>query len=349
MSNNGWWTAARLRLACLSGLTRASEASGDGCGVVLRFDRVRPARRERFQPLRGREVTPQFLDGLLRGLAHWNCPVISIDEVCARIAAGGAPGRFVCLTFDGGSRDIATFAYPILARHGVPFTVYLPTAFPDGVGEAWWLALELVMARADRVALLIDDNERRFDTATIAAKIQVFRFLAGWLRTMPPAALTAAIGDLCRRYAVDLAAVTRNAVMDWDELGRLAADPKVTIGSATENYPVLANLPEMVARKEVEKGRSVLQAALGRDVRHFAFPFGDRRSFGAAHTAMVKQAGFAGAMTSIPGVIGSGPVDPLALPRIAWDGRQSSLAGLRVILSGLMPRTANEIGRCRSA
>ncbi|MFT4275012.1 MAG: polysaccharide deacetylase family protein [Rhodopseudomonas sp.] len=345
MSNNGCWTAARLQFAHFSGIARASEARGRGSGVVLRFDRVRPARRQRFQPLRGREITPQFLDALLRALARWNCPVISADEVCARIGRSGAPGRFVCLTFDGGSRDIATFAYPILARHRVPFTVYLPTAFPDGVGEAWWLALEQVIARADRIALLIGDNERQFDTKTVAAKTQVFHFLAGWLRTMPPPALTAAIEDLCKRYAVDLAAVTREAVMDWDELGRLAADPNVTIGSATVSYPVLANLPNAAAETEIAKGRGVLQAALGRDARHFAFPFGDRRSFGAEHVAMAQQAGLAAAMTSIPGVIGPGPVDRFALPRIAWDGRQRSLHALRVVLSGLMPSAARRIGR----
>ncbi|QDL97457.1 polysaccharide deacetylase family protein [Rhodopseudomonas palustris] len=345
MSNNGWWTASRLQFTYFSGLALASEWNGRGAGVILRFDRVRPARRDRFQPLRAREVTPQFLDGLLRALTRWNCPVISIDEASARSARGGSPGRFVCLTFDGGSRDIATYAYPILARHGVPFTVYLPTAFPDGVGEAWWLALEQVIARSDRLALLIDHSERRFDTARHCDKVQVFHFLASWLRTMAPAALTAAIQDLCKRYSVNLAAVTREAVMDWDDIGRLAADPGVTIGSATVNYPVLANLSDVVARKEIAMGRAVLQAALGRDAPHLAYPFGDRGSFGPQHVASAKEQRFASAVTTLPGVIGRGALDPLALPRIAWDGRKHSLRGLRVILSGLMPGAARGIGR----
>ena len=133
--------------------------------------------------------------------------------------------------------------------------------------------------------------------------------------------------------------------MDWDEIGRLAIDPKVTIGSATVNYPVLVNLPDPAAQKEIVMGRAVLQAALGRDASHFAYPFGERSSFGPQHVAMAKEAGFAGAMTSIPGVIGAGPIDPLALPRIAWDGRERSLRDLRVILSGLMPDAARGIGR----
>ena len=53
-------------------------------------------------------------------------------------------------------------AYPVLSKHGVPFTVYLPTAFPDGLGEAWWLALEDMIAREQRISLVIDRKERHF-------------------------------------------------------------------------------------------------------------------------------------------------------------------------------------------
>jgi len=348
LSANGWWAAAALQFGYFSGLARLAEWRGHGGGAILRFERVRGARRDRFQPLRSREITPQLLDRLLRALKRWNCEVISPGEVAERIASGRPRGRFVCLTFDGGSRDVVTNAYPILARHGAPFAVYLPTAFPDGVGEAWWLALEQVIATADRIALVIDHNERRFDTASLADKERVFYFLGSWLRALAPADLTAAIHDLCRRYTVDLAAVTREAVMNWDDVNRLAADPKVTIGSATVNYPRLANLPDAGARKEIEMGRAVLQAALGRDAPHFAFPYGERGSFGPQHLRMAAEAGFASAVTAVPGVIGAaGAVDPLALPRIAWDGRRTSLRDLRVMLSGLMPQAAIGIGRTR--
>ena len=70
------------------------------------------------------------------------------------------------LTFDGAYKDVITAAYPILSRHGVPFTVYLPTAFPDGVGEPWWLALEKIVAKEKRFSLMIDREERHFQIRT---------------------------------------------------------------------------------------------------------------------------------------------------------------------------------------
>src|SRR5204863_375425 len=70
--------------------------------------------------------------------------------------------RFVALTVDGANKDLIDFAYPVLARHDVPFTVYVPTAFPDGVGEAWWLGLERMIARESRVSLMMGEKEQRF-------------------------------------------------------------------------------------------------------------------------------------------------------------------------------------------
>jgi peptidoglycan/xylan/chitin deacetylase (PgdA/CDA1 family) len=344
-SGRGFWTAASLQLAYFSGFSRLAEWRGHGAGVILKFERVRPSRSERFQPLRAREITPDDLDRLLRALRRWNCDVISLDELCARIGGPGSSGRFVCLSFDGGYRDVAIHGYPVLARHQVPFAVYLPTAFPDGVGEAWWLALEQVVARTDRIAMVIDRAERRFDTSTTSDKIEVYRFLARWMRSLPPADLSVAINDLCKRYSVDLAAVTREAAMDWQDVAQLAADPNVTIGSATVNYPVLSNLGDAAAQKEISMGRAVARAALGREVAHFAYPFGDRASFGRKHVQMVEDTGLASAVTALPGVIRPDhALDRHALPRIAWDPRRHSLRALRVMLSGVMPGAAGRLG-----
>ena len=157
------------------------------------------------------------------------------------------------------------------------------------------------------------------------------------MRTLPPQDLTFAINDLCTRYSVDLAALSRGLSMDWDDLARLAADPLVTIGSATVNYPVLSNLRAVDAQREIAMGKAVTQTAFHRDVRHFAYPFGDRDSWRREHVVMVQEADFASAVSAIPGVVETrGYTNLHALPRVAWDGRQRSLRMMRVILSGVM-------------
>jgi peptidoglycan/xylan/chitin deacetylase (PgdA/CDA1 family) len=335
-SENRFLTSLKLELAYFSGYARIMQWRNGGAGVVLRFQRVRPSRSARFQPLRSGEITPRFLDRTIRALKRWKFDIVSMDEVCQRAVTLASRRRFACLTFDGGYKDLMVSAYPVLSRHGVPFTIYLPTAFPDGLGEAWWLALEEVIARETRLSLVMDRKEQHFNIRHISEKYELYEFLEGWMRSLAPSDLSAAIKDLCTRYSVDLAALSREASMDWGDLATLAADPNVTIGSATVNYPVLSSLKHAVALREMMMGRAVAQAAFDRDVRHFAYPFGDRGSWRRHHVAMAEEAGFASAASAISGVVeAEGRTNLHALPRIAWDGRQRSLRAMRVILSGM--------------
>ena len=326
---------ARMELAWFSGYARLKQRKTGGAGVVLRFERVCPRQVRRFQPLKANEITPQFLDRTIRALKRWKFDIVSMDEVCRRAVTLPSANRFVCLTFDGGYKDLMISAYPVLARHGVPFTVYLPTAFPDGLGEAWWLALQEMIARKNRISLVIDRKERHFAIPGVSEKYQVYEFLSSWMRTLPPPDLSFAINDLCKRYSVDLAGLSRSVSMDWDDLQQLAADPNVTIGGATVNYPVLANLKDADAQREMAMGKAVAEAAFRRDIRHFAYPFGDRDSWRRQHVAMAQETGYVSAVTALPGIVETrGRSNLYALPRVAWDGRQRSLRMMRVILTG---------------
>jgi peptidoglycan/xylan/chitin deacetylase (PgdA/CDA1 family) len=327
---------ARMELAYFSGYARLKQRQTGGAGVILRFERVCPRRTQRFQPNQWREITPQFLDRTIHALKRWKFDLVPMDEVCRRAVTLPKPNRFASLTFDGGCKDVIASAYPVLSKHGVPFTIYLPTAYPDGLGEAWWLALEDMIAKESRISLVIDRKERRFSVQSTSEKYQTYEFLASWMRTLSPPDVSLAINDLCKRYSVDLVALSRGASMDWDDLEKLAADPLVTIGSATVNYPVLSNLKEADAQREIAMGKAVTEAAFHRPVRHFAYPFGDRESWRREHLVMAQEAGFASAVSAVPGIVETkGYTNLHALPRVAWDGRLRSLRMMRVILSGI--------------
>src|SRR5215469_9314362 len=207
-SDNHLLNRLKLELAYFGGQAWQSREVG-GAGVILCFQRVIPRRHGRFQPLKSGEITPKFLDRTVRALKRWKYDFVTMDEVCRRAVILAQRRRFVCLTFDGGYKDLARAAHPILRHHGVPFTVYVPTSFPDGVGEPWWLALEKIIAKENRVNLIIDRKEQRFSVTTPDEKTEVFAFLSSWLRQLPPPELSSAIHDLCKRSSVDLAALTR--------------------------------------------------------------------------------------------------------------------------------------------
>ncbi|MCP4621221.1 MAG: polysaccharide deacetylase family protein [Bradyrhizobium sp.] len=324
-----------MELAYFSFYARLKQGQTGGAGVVLRFQHVRPSRTAPFQPHKPHEITPAFLDRAIRALKRWKYDIVTMDEACHRAVSPPMRTRFVALTFDGGYKDFATYAFPILQEHNVPFALYLPTAFPDGLGEAWWLALEEMIARETRISLVMDRKERHFMIYETKAKYELFELLSQWLRAMSPADRSFVIKDLCRRYSTDIGALTREAWMNWDDLAGIAAHPNATVGSATVNYPALSSLRDADAQREITMGKAVMQAALHREVRHFAYPFGDRGAWRRQHVVMAEEAGFASAASTIGGVVEPlGRTNIHALPRLAWDGREGSIRMLRVMLSG---------------
>ena len=156
-----------------------------GVGAILTLHHVRPPRPDRFQPNRLLEVTPDFLDDVVRCLRRSRLDLVSLDEMHRRLTEGDFGRRFVCITIDDGYRDTLQWAYPILKQHEVPFAVYIPTSFPDRLGELWWLALEAVVARNNRIRLLIDGKEQALRLRDASRRsAHLFDQLYGWLRSL---------------------------------------------------------------------------------------------------------------------------------------------------------------------
>lgn len=339
-ARNNAFVNAGLELAHASGLFWLAERRASGTGVILRFEHVRPANRVAFQPLKQREITPRFLDRAIAALKRWKFEFVSVAEARERAQRPRGGTRFVALTFDGAWRDFIAHAYPVLQRHDVPFALYVPTGFVDNIAQAWWLALEAVVARAPRVVLMMKGEERRFRADTASRKYQVYDVLYAWLAALPPDDLSAAVNDLGNRYGVNVKTISRDLAMSWPDILKLSADPMATIGSATVNYLVLANSKDSAVLREMKMARTILETAIERNCPEFAYPFGEGDTFGRRDVLLALDAGFAGAVSARPGFIAAGGEgDPMCLPRIAWDGRNQSLGALRVILSGLtLPR-----------
>jgi peptidoglycan/xylan/chitin deacetylase (PgdA/CDA1 family) len=125
--------------------------------------------------------------------------------------------------------------------------------------------------------------------------------------------------------------------MSWGDLVRLAADPQVSIGTSSVNHPVLSNLEEAAARREMKMGQAVAEAALGAKPIHFAYPYGTKGTYGRREILLAGEIGFVTAVTARARVVKPSDCDWLAaLPRIPVDGRMQSTAALRVLMSGLV-------------
>ncbi|HEX4409852.1 MAG TPA: polysaccharide deacetylase family protein [Xanthobacteraceae bacterium] len=319
-----------------TGVYRMLQPFVGGVGAILTLHNVRPPRPDRFQPNRLLEVTPRFLTRVIKDLRRSGRDIISLDEMHRRITEGDFSRRFVCLTFDDGYRDTMQWAHPILKEANVPFAVYVPTSFPDRLGELWWLVLEAVIARNDRVGVVIGGRNRNFDCRTVADKRALYDELYWWLRSLPTESeIREAVRNLAAVYHVDVAAFCSDLCMTWPELAQLAADPLVTIGAHTVNHPFLAKLPERTARSEMDLSASVIEAALSIRPQHLSYPYGDASSAGPREFAIAAELGFKTAVTTRPGVLFPTHAKHMtALPRLSLNGEYQRRRYVRVLLSG---------------
>ena len=322
-----------------------------GVGAILTLHHVRPSRPGRFQPNHLLEVTPRFLERVVKSLRRSGLDFVSLDEMHRRMTEGDFSRRFVCLTFDDGYRDTLQLAYPILKAAEVPFAVYVPTSFPDRLGELWWLVLEAVIARNPRIGLAIDGRDLKFDCRSVTEKRALFDELYWWLRGRPSEAeMREAVRSLAAYYHVDIAAFCEEMCMDWPELAELAADPLVTIGAHTVNHPMLAKLTREAARSEIDLSRSVIEAALAVKPQHLSYPFGDRSSTGTREFEIAAELGFKTAVTTRPGVLFPEHSQHLmALPRISLNGDFQRIRYVRVLLSGAATAMWNGFRRLDAA
>jgi peptidoglycan/xylan/chitin deacetylase (PgdA/CDA1 family) len=308
---------------------------GQGRGVILMFHRVRPWRGDRFAPNRVLEITPEFLEYAIDEIRRSGYEIIPIDEVPHRLAARPSSRRFAVLTFDDGYRDNVEHAWPVLKRHDAPWTLFVTADFADGEGRLWWLELEQAIARLDRIALHGAGVAER-STGTSDEKQAAFSAIHKLMRSSPEYRLRTIVADLSREAGIDSAQLVRQTCLGWDDLRILASEPGLTIGAHTVSHPILAKQASKTAIREIFGCKTVLERRLGRPIRHFAYPFGDRSAAGAREFQLAWKAGFATAVTSRPGHVFPEHAKCLhALPRVSVNGLFQSRATMRALLSGV--------------
>ena len=326
-----------LEAMYFSGMHHALRPLFGGLGTILTFHRVLPGRDDAFQPNDILEVEASFLDRLVRHLRRRKLDLVSIDEVWRRLVERDYSRPFVAFTFDDGYRDNLEYAWPILKRYEVPFALYVATSFPDRLGELWWVGLERVVAKSDRLVVEMGGVTRFLDCANTAGKRRTFEDIYWWLRSMKGEAdLRRAVRDLCTRYGVDLKAPSADFCMDWGEIARMADDPLCTIGAHTVNHVFLNKVSADTVRMEMERSAEVIEAALGKRPEHFAYPYGEVRSAGPREFRIAAEVGFKTAVTTRPGAITPRHRDLLmSLPRVSVNGKFQAPRYVDVLLSGL--------------
>jgi len=306
-----------------------------GRGVIFMLHHVTPKTPAAFAPNGILQVTPEFLESVIVQVRQAGFDFVALDDVPKRLNSTGQERPFAAFTLDDGYKDNRDYAHPVFKRHGVPFTIYVPSDYADGNGDLWWLNLEEAIRRLPRVSLDMDGDTRPFELADDAARSAAFDEIYWRLRALPESHARSIVARLAREAGFDPAAQCRDLVMSWDELRELAGDPLVTIGAHTTGHYALSKLAPEAARNEIATSVARVSAELGRPCRHFSYPYGCEASAGEREFEMARELGLSTAVTTRKGLLHAHHAQaPTALPRLSLNGDFQDLRYVKVLLSG---------------
>jgi peptidoglycan/xylan/chitin deacetylase (PgdA/CDA1 family) len=313
-------------------------------GVIFMLHQVRPEPPQPFEPNRILRVTPDFLDEVLSTVKDEGYDLVALDDVPERLRNPGSR-PFACFTLDDGYRDNRDYAYPIFKRHNAPFAIYVPTDFADGVADLWWLTLEQVLRSARHITLAMQGRSRTFPLTTVAEKDLAFHEIYWWLRSIPETLARDAVAELADVHGVDVAG-GRDELMRWDELRALAADPLVTIGAHTRTHRALAKLSDAEVRTEMIGSLRRVERELGRECKHFSYPYGCAQSAGEREFRLAEEFGVTTAVTTRKGLLFAEHAGALtSLPRLSLNGDYQDIRYVKALLSGVPFAVMNTLQR----
>ncbi|MEM6710832.1 MAG: polysaccharide deacetylase family protein [Pseudomonadota bacterium] len=325
----------------------------EGLGMILTLHRVRPlSEMERdlgafavFNPNGLLEVTPDFLDATLDALTAQGMALVSLDEA---LEALNNPlhrkGRFATLTFDDGYTDNRDHALPVLEAHEAPAMVYVPSDFPQGKGELWWVVLEQIIRDADTLTRPDAPDLDPVDVRTAEDKQRFFETVYWSLRAMSQDRQRATMRAFAQAYGVDVTAACRRLILPTEDVKNFAAHPLIEIGAHTVAHRAIAGLDRSEAMREMRSGTDWLETTLGRRPAHFSFPYGDKGSAAQRDFDLAREAGFRSAVTTRKGMLYREHRDHFfSLPRVSLNGDFQQAHFVELFASGAPFLLANRL------
>jgi len=290
--------------------------------LILMYHRVVPRGRESVPIQAGMYVEPDTFDLHIRYLErHFQLIPFSEKHFAGHVGGTSRYSRPACiLTFDDGWRDFHEFAYPVLKRHNVPATVFLPTRYV-GTEEWFWtdrLALLLTGARTSAM------RERQRNGSGEAASERIASLAGGFEER-----LEAAIGILKGLRDEEIEEVLSElkegsatgsfprgrAFLNWEEIREMKGSGLVSFGSHTHNHRILVHLEEEEIRNEMALSREILlrEGAVEPSFIPFCYPNGNANG---RIVEMVRENGYHAAVSTGNGWNreGSSPFDLKRVP-----------------------------------
>ncbi len=321
------------------GLTAAARNLMRHRAVVLTYHGVLAAGGEEYEFLNHNFVHAQVFDRQMRWVREHYRPLPLSELVSCYRAGKEPPPRSVAVTFDDGFANNYSVAFPILKRHGIPFTVFVSTGLLDHPGTLLWserVKRSIYLSKCTSATVDLAGRPFGLDLRSRDARATTAREVLLELKNHPIAVRDAAVDRIeerCGRPALTDADRERYAFLTWDQVRTMDA-AGVEFGSHTVSHPILSKLDDDSLESELVLSKRRIELELGHSCTAFAYPNGSRADFGEREKRALERADYHAAF-ALSGQINRRVPDLFALDRINI-GRQLDAATFEVAVAGLL-------------
>ncbi len=260
--------------------------------------RVFPFENNKLFPNENMKITPEFLEKFIIDAKEKGYEFISMDELSQILKYKTTVSKKIVMTLDDGYKDNYTHAYPIFKKYNVPFLIYITTKFPDKKAILWWYNLEELVICNNEISL---NNSSYFKCFSEEEKINTFMKIREIIMNLDQKNLYDELNNLFNLYSIDWYKYSKLLTLDWNEILELSNDSLCTIGGHTVNHFVLSKLNKDEIINEINLANKTITNFIKKDVKHFAYPFGDKNSCGKKEFDVVKELKLLTATTTISG------------------------------------------------
>jgi peptidoglycan/xylan/chitin deacetylase (PgdA/CDA1 family) len=314
----------------LAGLLRAREWFGSRpSALILMYHRILDSRAVRGLMQEGMYVDIGTFERHVEYLKR-RYDVVSLESCRETLRNRKTPERpFCCITFDDGWKDFYDNAFPVLEKHDIPSTVFLPTEF-IGTDESFWtdrlgrIIVELEAGGRDRVQA--DPAEPMIEkiSALSGSPMERFEEAIRMLKPLPAGRIRDINDNFFARLAIPREGSERS-FLNWEEVRAMKESGRVRFGSHTRNHVILTTVDENTAFRELAESKEKLleEKAVSESFVPFSYPNGDHTD---RIVEMVERAGYGMAVTTKRGRnrYMDGPIDVFRLERIGIHQDMSS-------------------------
>ncbi|RZD17612.1 MAG: hypothetical protein EVG15_10260 [Candidatus Acididesulfobacter diazotrophicus] len=259
-----------------------------GIATIFILHRVHNFELGKLEPNENLKVSPEFLEKFILELHSKHYEFISIDRLYDILINKINVKKQIVFTFDDGYKDNYEIAYKIFKKYNIPFTIYVTTSFSERNGFIWWHVLEDIIINNNEVKL---SNGQKFKCITYEEKVDVFMKIRKIIMQHFKGNATE-LNNILNNYDINWNDRATELFLSKEQIEELSKDPIVTIGAHTVTHPLLVNLTYEEVFSEIYKSKKYLEYLIGREIKHFSFPFGGRHEVGKKEFDIIRKIGF---------------------------------------------------------